>query len=1009
MRLHRLGVQAFGPFAERQEIDFDRLHEAGLFLLAGPTGAGKSSLLDAICFALYGQVPGVRDTRTLRSQHAPAGLAPLVELEVTLRGRRLRVRRTAEWERPKRRGEGTTLERSSVVLAEDRGGTETVVSTRAQEVGHEIGLLLGMTAAQFLQVAMLPQGEFQHFLHATSEERQTVLTRLFGTERFRAIEEWIADHSRDLSARAAQARDEAARRLHSLADRAGTEAPEESPDPAGTALAWRAWADDAVAACAGAAVAARATLDQAEAHLQHAREEVAAAAAWEAWWSRREGALARLAADDPDGPAVRAARARLAAHERARALVPLLDDHAATRAAASEAAAALAAVWPDAEPSVDEATLQRARREVDRARLRAHTLAEAGPTAEALGRAERALADATAREESSAGTLERARATARELDEGLARARDELAAVATLADEHDRAATAHREAEVAARAAARLAGLVERRHAAARDLQEAQEADLRALAEVREIVAARLDGMSGELAAHLEPDMPCPVCGGTTHPSPAAPPAHDDSGADLATRQESAQLRRERTAARVEEATRAHARVVEEHHRTEVAAGGRDTDEAAAALTEARTALTATTQARERLPALQARAATLTQEAERAAASLDTALETHAEATERVRDARAEVGVLREQLGAVVSPGLLEPGDLAAVLATSHGEAEAELARWEARLAAAQEARAADRAHHHVQLLLEGPLAEAGFGTVEQARGALLPDAERDREQATCEAADAARAEIAAVLAEAPPADHGDPGSGVAARARHAAALSGEQEAEQVRRAADRAVSETSARHTGVVELRARLHTALAAWEPVAGQHAEAESLARLVRGTGPDNHLQMRLSAYVLATRLDQVVDAANARLVRMRDQRYLMRRTDRVGSRRTRSGLDLEILDQWTGETRAPSTLSGGETFVLSLTLALGLADVVAHEAGGVELETLFVDEGFGMLDPDTLDDVLDRLDELRAGGRAVGVVSHVTEMQARIPTQIRVVKTRAGSHVQVGEPAR
>jgi exonuclease SbcC len=174
--------------------------------------------------------------------------------------------------------------------------------------------------------------------------------------------------------------------------------------------------------------------------------------------------------------------------------------------------------------------------------------------------------------------------------------------------------------------------------------------------------------------------------------------------------------------------------------------------------------------------------------------------------------------------------------------------------------------------------------------------------------------------------------------------------------------------------------------------------------MARLVRGTGQDNQLQMRLSAYVLATRLDQVVAAANERLGHMRDQRYLLQRAARAARKGAQAGLGLEIVDQWTGDVRDPATLSGGETFVVSLSLALGLADVVTQEAGGTEVETLFVDEGFGTLDADTLDDVMDRLDGLRAGGRTVGVVSHVSELRNRIPTQVHVHKGRSGSSVAV-----
>ncbi len=159
-----------------------------------------------------------------------------------------------------------------------------------------------------------------------------------------------------------------------------------------------------------------------------------------------------------------------------------------------------------------------------------------------------------------------------------------------------------------------------------------------------------------------------------------------------------------------------------------------------------------------------------------------------------------------------------------------------------------------------------------------------------------------------------------------------------------------------------------------------------------------------MRLSAYVLAYRLSQVVAAANERLAGMSDQRYSLEHTGQRGAGETRGGLSLLVRDDWSGETRDPATLSGGETFVVSLALALGLADVIAHEAGGADLDTLFVDEGFGSLDADTLDDVMDTLDSLRDGGRVVGVVSHVAEMRDRIPTQLVVTKSRTGSTLAV-----
>ena len=157
-----------------------------------------------------------------------------------------------------------------------------------------------------------------------------------------------------------------------------------------------------------------------------------------------------------------------------------------------------------------------------------------------------------------------------------------------------------------------------------------------------------------------------------------------------------------------------------------------------------------------------------------------------------------------------------------------------------------------------------------------------------------------------------------------------------------------------------------------------------------------------MSLSSFVLAARLEEVAAEASSRLLRMTQGRYSLVHTDAASRGGTRSGLGLLARDTWTGQDRDTSTLSGGETFLASLALALGLSDVVSAEAGGARLEALFVDEGFGSLDEDTLDEVMDVLDGLREGGRVVGVVSHVAELHQRIPAQVYVRKTRTGSDV-------
>src|SRR5690606_2504029 len=218
MRLHLLRLTAFGSFPGTEEVDFDALSEAGLFLIHGPTGAGKTTVLDAVCFALYGRVPGQRDkARSLRCDHAPPGRGPVVELEVTIRDRRFRITRSPAWLRPKQRGTGLVEEKAKTRVEELTPAGWTARTTRSDEAGHLIGELLGMNADQFCQVAMLPQGEFARFLRADGEERRRLLERLFSVRIYTEVERWLAERRTETG----REQQEAWREVESVIDRTG--------------------------------------------------------------------------------------------------------------------------------------------------------------------------------------------------------------------------------------------------------------------------------------------------------------------------------------------------------------------------------------------------------------------------------------------------------------------------------------------------------------------------------------------------------------------------------------------------------------------------------------------------------------------------------------------------------------------------------------------------------------------------------------------------------------------
>src|SRR4051812_16271957 len=327
MRFHHLTVTAFGPFAATQAIDFEELNDAGIFLLTGPTGAGKTSVLDAVCFALYGVVPGQRGVKALRSHHAGPDIQPRVVLEVTLAGRRFRIERSPEWHRPKKRGEGTTKENASASLVELTDGSERLVSARIQEVGHELAPLLGMRSEQFMQVVMLPQGDFQTFLRASSDERQGVLERLFQTGRFAQVEDWMRDRTRQLAVASEAGEKRVSQLLATISHRSRCPLPDElSSDRLGdVSQAARSW----VSSVSELVERSRDMVRDAEAaaleELELAEDAAAEAARLASVAKRRQEAQRVLVELDRTEAASAVDAASLATHERALLVKPYLE------------------------------------------------------------------------------------------------------------------------------------------------------------------------------------------------------------------------------------------------------------------------------------------------------------------------------------------------------------------------------------------------------------------------------------------------------------------------------------------------------------------------------------------------------------------------------------------------------------------------------------------------------------------------------------------------------------
>lgn len=897
MRLHRLEVSGIGPFAERQVVDFDRLNEAGLFLLSGPTGSGKTSVLDAVSIALFGQPPGVRKgRRDLVSHHRDPEAAPEVRLEATVGGRRIRVTRTPAHTRPKKRGEGETEENPSVALevAGPDGGWQPV-SSRIAEADRQLREWIGMDHDQFAQVVMLPQGEFATFLRADAKERRRVLERLFPSHDFAFVEDWLRRRAGKAREERDEKRAEIDRRLAAAAAVAGQEGDSGSPERVGAWVeATKIRLETAVAAAAEVQEEAQAEFERADGHRRAARDreqEIAArdqeAKRAAADWDRARAELSGR----PGGLTVQPEIAELPTEPGESAAAEVRQRERDLRAVIAE----LEAFERDQLARAEElsgvvrgiaAQIERAERE------KTELAASQAEAPERIAKFESALREA----EGAAA--------------GLAAAEQNLATVA------DRLASARRRD-----------GLAPQLRAAEEAVQEERELAVVARERWLHLREARLAGIAAELSSGLASGEPCPVCGALDHPAPAAG-TEDAPSKEAEAEAEDDLASRERA---VEEARARLDALRQEFQQFDGRAGGAPVAELAARHESAERECQGAREKAERRGGLVAELRRLRDRQDEATERLAEIDREVATLAERRKAAEREVGEIREREDVLRAddPGVPARRERLKAAADLLHEAAGAAVRGEA-------ARKARRAAEAIEL--EVPL--------EQAQVAYAAAAEQ-LEAATARLATARNRE--------------------ADFAREAAALP----------------------------------VLMGEYEPLVEAAATASELAGLALGNNP---ARLQLSTYVLAARLEQVIEAANVRLTPMSSGRYRLVYSAELAARGAMSGLGIRVFDSYTGLEREPTSLSGGESFYASLSLALGLAEVVQRESGGRRLETLFIDEGFGTLDSDTLDQVMSVLDELREGGRVVGVVSHVEELKNRIPSRIEVTPSPSGSRLSL-----
>lgn len=1087
MILHNLEFEAFMAYPKRQEINFDTLNNAGVFLLNGPTGAGKTTILDAICYALYGETSSDRESAKLHSTYAAhSGTKPRVLLDVTLHGKRLRIDRTPAYNKPITRGarKGQMREESAkATLAELAPGADPAdekawipISSSVAEVNRTIAERTHLTKEQFLKVVLLPQGQFAQFLKSKPKERKELLKKMFPVEHYEQLFAALTEEAKTAQQEVAQdentqrgylerARAEmlALQSLLDAVDSGAEEAAEAGEETSEHLTAENVTAENVTAETLDAWVAcgverARETSAREKQEQQRLTDEadrntrlLAERAQLQADWREYEQLCERRTrlterAEGHKAQREELSQARAAAplhaqytqvHAESQALAARQQEQAACASALDETGRALLAALrdeetaedvtfpeettfaalPELEPAEQEAQLEalldtlRALQKkdaqlTDEEAAAAALLKQANALEQDKSRAEKTLSDLTAAAEQLAEELA-----------GYSTADEERTLAAHLVTEaqqkHDAAQQMQQKLDAASAAVAAAQKQSKRTATAEQKAQEKWQASaqqaLAATEEFKNLQVLRLAQASSLLARELKDGEPCAVCGSVEHPAPARIAEGEQlverADLDAAKEREDKAHKQARTHELAKDrATKAHQEASEAlaaartQYETLVAQGECDVEQTAAQLQQAQTRLA---QAQSRVTArdgVLVKVERVRAEQQKAQEALRTIESAAVEAQTRHRDAAARC----EAAAAELAPARAAVGFAQRVEAVEgYRVAHQRLARAVLLLGQARERHALAAAQ------AERLLAESSFESAELVQAAVR----------TPERVDALEQAVAAYELEHARLLEGFGREAIVAVAARAAAgeqapddLQGVREqVEQLRAAAHRLTLREGERESMLRSLHVLRGEYAAFRAKTAQRYDRAQMLANLAAAARGDTlggyEHQVDLVSYVLGAEFERILHSASLHLDRMSEGRYGMVFSDhRAKGSRSGGGLNLEITDTWTGEPREASSLSGGESFLASLSLALGLAEVVQANNGGIELDTLFIDEGFGTLDAETLDMVMGTIESLRDSGRTIGLISHVEEMKNRIPAQIVVEKGQNGSSVRV-----
>lgn len=1016
MRPNKLIIQAFGPFAKKEEVDFTALGENPLFLINGPTGAGKSSILDAICFALYGQTTGKeREASHMRCDHAAADLLTEITLDFSLGEQHYRIRRAPTQERPKSRGEGTTTHQTEAQLWHLKAeGDDLLVPQKAQEATHTIETITGLNVEQFRQVMVLPQGKFRDFLMADSSQREVIFSKLFQTQIYKRIED-------TLKIKAASIRKDVEslqNQIKGILQGADLNSEQEVEERLATLTPELATA----ATHKQQAVDALAKADQ---HLEAGKLLANAFIALDKTQKSFNELEAKQADIDTKKHRLKRAQSaqkieylRTALNQSKQQKTQLCSEIATTEKSLSQYQSHLT----QAKSSLDQA--EKNKQPIDQLKEQLADLRKLEPKINQLADAVKQTQIAQTSVEQSNAAFEQQQSQHLKLiaeinttEERVSNLRSSSSALPSKQRELDNLRLlGQQRANLDKRIEERAA--LEKEHGKREKQLNLSQSRLDTHAnQVKTLEFHWHSGQAAILAAELKQHEPCPVCGSQEHPAPAntqlttEPVTKEDIDRARTTQTSYQQQLNDSQNQLTQTSTKLQSinGIISEQQQELGANQHKSTqqlrddwrylnEEVNSLLAKQKEQLELESQ----LQALAQQRLQTEQQLESSRLTLQKTQQEHTIAAQNklhIEQALPEkyrvTGALTQhikQLEAQISTITSAYEQALSEFDLSRQNVSQTLTVQEQQLI---QQKAVEKAHNDAQQHWEQALIDSAFEDESDFVQALL--AEHDQTLLANEIE------------------------------QYAHQFSGYKAtlAQQKQQLEQQSPPDLTALEASQHNLKKESDQAFDVWKKLDNRHLQLTSVLKKLEQAHQSNHAleeeykiygtlsdiangqtgnKISLQRFVLSVLLDDVLIEASHRLNHMSKGRYLLIRKEERAKGNKASGLELEVEDAYTGKTRSVATLSGGESFMAALSLALGLSDVVQAYAGGVKLETLFIDEGFGSLDQESLDLAIKTLIDLQSSGRMIGIISHVSELRDQMALRIDVSSTAKGSSITV-----